>query len=86
MPDCNGFPAFLALRQEERTCDAGVVALTTVDETEVLGHATDHEFDGSARKVEIRAICFLWRILSSDNFRFGDTKEQWGADLRLEIK
>jgi two-component system OmpR family response regulator len=50
MPDCNGFEAALALRQDPRTCEIAIIAFTALDETEVLRHLTDHDFDGYFQK------------------------------------
>jgi len=50
MPDCNGFEAALALRHDPRTCEITIIAFTALDETEVLRHLTDHEFDGYFQK------------------------------------
>jgi two-component system OmpR family response regulator len=50
MPDCNGFEAALALRQDARTREITIIAFTALDEAEVLRHLTDHEFDGYFQK------------------------------------
>ncbi|WP_075357187.1 response regulator [Caballeronia sordidicola] len=50
MPDCNGFQAALALRQDARTREITIIAFTALDEAEVLRHLTDHEFDGYFQK------------------------------------
>lgn len=50
MPDCTGFEASLALRRDQRTSGIAIIAFTALDETEVLRHLTDHEFDGYCQK------------------------------------
>ncbi|AME28187.1 MULTISPECIES: response regulator [Burkholderiaceae] len=50
MPECNGFEAAPALRQDQRTHAIAIIAFTALDETGVLRHLTDHEFDGYCQK------------------------------------
>jgi two-component system OmpR family response regulator len=50
MPECNGFQAARALRQDERTSGSAIIAFTALDETEVRKHLIDGEFDGYCQK------------------------------------
>jgi two-component system OmpR family response regulator len=50
MPDCNGFEAARALRQDPRTGAIALIAHTALDEAEVHRKVTGDEFDGYAQK------------------------------------
>ncbi|GAB5098035.1 response regulator [Caballeronia sp. HLA56] len=50
MPGCSGFEAALALRNDQRTNHVSIVAFTALDESEVLRHVVDSEFDGYCQK------------------------------------
>ncbi|MBT2792933.1 response regulator [Paraburkholderia strydomiana] len=50
MPDCNGFEAARALRQDPRTGAIALIAHTALDEAEVHRQITGDEFDGYAQK------------------------------------
>jgi two-component system, OmpR family, response regulator len=50
MPECSGFEAALALRDDPRTAHIGIIAFTALDESEVRRHLQDHEFDGYCQK------------------------------------
>ncbi|WP_255504223.1 response regulator [Caballeronia sp. EK] len=50
MPQCNGFEAARALRQDARTAGIAIVAHTALDESEVRRQLTGYEFDGYVQK------------------------------------
>jgi CheY-like chemotaxis protein len=51
MPQCDGFEAARALRQDPRTSQIAIIAHTALDETEVRRHQlTGDEFDGYVQK------------------------------------
>ncbi|KQR77268.1 hypothetical protein ASG35_13245 [Burkholderia sp. Leaf177] len=50
MPECTGFEAALALRQDQRTLGIAIIAFTALDENEVRRHAVGNEFDGYCQK------------------------------------
>ncbi|KQR81851.1 histidine kinase [Burkholderia sp. Leaf177] len=50
MPGCSGFDAALALRHDRRTNHVSIFAFTALDESEVLRHVVDDEFDGYCQK------------------------------------
>lgn len=50
MPQCNGFEAARALRNDPRTGEIAIIAHTALDETEVRRQVTGHEFDGYVQK------------------------------------
>ncbi|CAN7778559.1 response regulator [Paraburkholderia hospita] len=50
MPQCDGFEAARALRQDPRTVGIAIVAHTALDEAEMRRHLTGHEFDGYVQK------------------------------------
>jgi CheY-like chemotaxis protein len=50
MPDCNGFEAARALRQDPRTGGIAIIAHTALDEAEVHRQVAGDEFDGYAQK------------------------------------
>ncbi|RKE24342.1 response regulator receiver domain-containing protein [Paraburkholderia sp. BL23I1N1] len=52
MPECRGFEAARALRDDPRTCGIAIIARTMMDETEVREHLTDDRFDGYVQKTQ----------------------------------
>jgi two-component system OmpR family response regulator len=51
MPECNGYEATFALRQDQRTCGMVIVAFTALnDDGDVRKHIVDHSFDGYCQK------------------------------------
>jgi two-component system, OmpR family, response regulator len=51
MPECNGYEATFALRQDRRTSGTVIVAFTALnDDGEVRKHLVDHSFDGYSQK------------------------------------
>jgi len=51
MPDCNGYEATFALRQDRRTSGTVIVAFTALsDDGDVRKHLVDHSFDGYSQK------------------------------------
>jgi two-component system OmpR family response regulator len=51
MPECNGYEATLALRQDRRTSGTVIVAFTALnDDGDVHKHLVDHSFDGYSQK------------------------------------
>jgi len=50
MPECTGFEAALALRQDPRTHEIAIIAFTALDEMEVHRHAMESQFDGYCQK------------------------------------
>jgi len=50
MPDCDGYQAALALRDDPRTKEVTIVAFTAFDEAELRQHVVDHEFDAYYQK------------------------------------
>ncbi|WP_051888579.1 response regulator [Caballeronia sordidicola] len=51
MPECNGYEATLALRQDRRTSRTVILAFTALnDDGDVRKHLVDHSFDGYSQK------------------------------------
>jgi two-component system, OmpR family, response regulator len=51
MPECNGYEATLALREDRRTSGTVILAFTALsDDSEVRKHLDDHSFDGYCQK------------------------------------
>jgi two-component system OmpR family response regulator len=50
MPQCNGFEAARALREDPRTSGIAIIAHTALDEAVVHRQVTGDEFDGYAQK------------------------------------
>jgi len=51
MPECNGYEATFALRQDSRTSETVIVAFTALDDDgDVHKHLVDHSFDGYSQK------------------------------------
>jgi two-component system OmpR family response regulator len=51
MPECNGYEATFALRQDSRTSGTVIVAFTALnDDGDVRKHLVDHSFDGYSQK------------------------------------
>jgi two-component system OmpR family response regulator len=51
MPECNGYEATSALRQDRRTSEIIILAYTALnDDTELRRHIDDHSFDGYCQK------------------------------------
>ena len=51
MPECNGYEATLALRQDKRTSETIIVAFTALnDDGDVRKHLINHSFDGYSQK------------------------------------
>ncbi|MDB5832837.1 MAG: histidine kinase [Caballeronia sp.] len=51
MPECNGYEATFALRQDQRTSGTVIVAFTALnDDGDVHKHLVDHSFDGYSQK------------------------------------
>jgi CheY-like chemotaxis protein len=51
MPECNGYEATFALRQDRRTSGTVIVAFTALnDDGDVRKHLVDHSFDGYSQK------------------------------------
>jgi CheY-like chemotaxis protein len=50
MPECTGYQAALALRQDQRTRKIAIIAFTALDEVEVRQQVVDSEFDGYCQK------------------------------------
>ena len=51
MPECNGYEATLALRQDKRTNGTIIVAFTALnDDGDVRKHLVNHSFDGYSQK------------------------------------
>jgi len=51
MPDCNGYEATFALRQDRRTSGTVIMAFTALsDDGDVRKHLVDHSFDGYSQK------------------------------------
>jgi len=51
MPECNGYEATFALRQDQRTSGTVIVAFTALnDDGDVRKHLVDHSFDGYSQK------------------------------------
>jgi CheY-like chemotaxis protein len=67
MPQCDGYEATRALRQEPRTDRFIIIAHTALDESEVRRHqVTGDEFDGYAQKGQPPALLLaLLRILAT---------------------
>ena len=50
-PDCNGYEATFALRQDRRTSGTVIMAFTALsDDGDVRKHLVDHSFDGYSQK------------------------------------
>lgn len=51
MPECNGYEATFALRQDQRTSGTIILAFTALnDDGDVRKHLVDHSFDGYSQK------------------------------------
>jgi len=51
MPECNGYEATFALRQDKRTSGTIILAFTALnDDGDVRKHLVDHLFDGYSQK------------------------------------
>jgi two-component system OmpR family response regulator len=51
MPECNGYEATFALRQDRRTSGTVILAFTALnDDSELRAHLDDHSFDGYCQK------------------------------------
>jgi len=55
MPDCNGYEATFALRQDQRTSETVIVAFTALNDDgdvrkHIVEHIVDHLFGGYSQK------------------------------------
>jgi CheY-like chemotaxis protein len=66
MPECNGYQATFALRQDRRTSGTVIVAFTALnDDGDVRKHLVDHSFDGYSQKGQppSKLAALVWSFL-----------------------